>query len=103
MRKNGWHYEVWGTSEDPSSWFEQNITLLGKGQQTPQRQMKRIKIPNEINVIVEQVKSAKELSKRHGEQFYDFFLPQSRAQVSGADGIQMMQMGGGGGFGGKGL
>jgi hypothetical protein len=32
MVKNGWMYEVWGTSEDPSTWLEQNITLLAKGQ-----------------------------------------------------------------------
>ena len=32
MVKSGWMYEVWGTSEDPSTWLEQNITLLAKGQ-----------------------------------------------------------------------
>ena len=51
MRKNGWHYEVWGTSEDPSTWFEQNVTLLDKGIQTPQRQLKRIEVTKEKNVI----------------------------------------------------
>lgn len=103
MRKNGWHYEVWGTSEDPSTWFEQNVTLLDKGIQTPQRQLKRIEVTKEKNVINEEVKKAKELSNRHGQQFYDFFLSQSQQQVSGTNGSQMMQMGGGGAFGGKSL
>jgi hypothetical protein len=25
---NGWHYKVWGASDDPTTWLEQNITLL---------------------------------------------------------------------------
>lgn len=31
MVQNGWLYEVWGASEDPNTWLEQNITLLNKG------------------------------------------------------------------------
>ena len=31
MVKNGWFYEVWGASEDPNTWVEQNITLLKLG------------------------------------------------------------------------
>jgi len=27
--KNGFKYEVWGMSEDPSTWKEQNCTLKG--------------------------------------------------------------------------
>lgn len=30
MVQNGFQYEVWGSSDDPSSWLEQNITLLYK-------------------------------------------------------------------------
>jgi len=44
MIKSGWQYAVWGNSADPSTWFEQNITLLAQGRQTPQRQLKRREI-----------------------------------------------------------
>jgi hypothetical protein len=39
MVHNGWLYEVWGASEDPSTWLEQNITLLKKGKEPPQRKL----------------------------------------------------------------
>ena len=35
--KYNYNYNVWGTSEDPSTWFEQNKSIAG----APQRQMKR--------------------------------------------------------------
>jgi hypothetical protein len=49
MVKSGWLYEVWGTSEDPSTWLEQNITLLAQGTQTPQRKLKRREVPKQIS------------------------------------------------------
>ena len=106
MVQNGWQYDVWGTSQDPTTWLEQNITLLAQGQQTPQRKLKRREVPKQIQLIKEQVQKAKELTLLHGQQFYDFALPhaqQQQQQVPAGGGGQMMQMGGGGGFGGTGL
>lgn len=107
MVQNGWQYEVWGTSEDPNTWLEQNITLLAQGTQTPQRKLKRRDVPKQIQQIKEEVKKAKDLTQRHGEQFYDFVLPQAhqqqqQQQVPAYGGGQMMQMGGVGGFFGGG-
>jgi hypothetical protein len=48
MVKSGWLYEVWGTSEDPSTWLEQNVTLLAQGTQTPQRKLKRREVPKQM-------------------------------------------------------
>ncbi|TNV84716.1 hypothetical protein FGO68_gene4511 [Halteria grandinella] len=38
LAKNGFLYQVWGASEDPSTWFEQNVTLKN----APQRQLRRV-------------------------------------------------------------
>lgn len=35
---NGWQYEVWGTSDDASTWFERNITLSN----APKRRLRRV-------------------------------------------------------------
>ena len=55
--KNGWKYAVWGSTSDPSSWFEQNVTLQG----SPQRQLRRRVVMKPHNVIVEEQQSAFEL------------------------------------------
>jgi hypothetical protein len=41
MVKSGWFYDVWGASEDPDTWLEQNITLLKEGKSPPQRKLNR--------------------------------------------------------------
>lgn len=41
--KSGYNYHVWGTSNDPSTWFEQNTTLQG----APARQLRRLMINKE--------------------------------------------------------
>jgi hypothetical protein len=55
-------YEVWGTSDDPSSWFCQ-ITLLSRAMLTIQRKLKRYEVPKQIQMIVEEDKRPKELNK----------------------------------------
>ena len=41
MVKSGGSDEVWGASEDPDTWLEQNITLLKEGKSPPQRKLNR--------------------------------------------------------------
>ena len=103
--KNGWLYEVWGSSVEPCTWVEQNITLLARGQQTPQRKLKRYEVPKQIEQIQEEYKRGKELTQRQGQQFFDYAIPQApQQQMPANDRGLIMQMGGGGGiFGGVGL
>ena len=81
MVQNGWHYEVWGASDDPSTWLEQNITLLQKGQQTPQRKLQRRQVTKQMKQVVEEVEKAKNLTQRHGVTFYDSTISQAKDQL----------------------
>jgi hypothetical protein len=44
--KNGYKYHVWGTSNDSSTWLEQNCTLKN----APSRQLRRVIIDKVFNV-----------------------------------------------------
>jgi hypothetical protein len=44
--KNGYKYHVWGTSNDSSTWLEQNCTL----NDAPSRQLRRTIIDKVLNV-----------------------------------------------------
>ena len=80
MVKSGWFYDVWGASEDPDTWLEQNITLLKEGKSPPQRKLNRREELKEREQIVEEIKKSKALAMRHGQQFIDFPIQNSEGQ-----------------------
>ena len=74
MVKNGWHYKVWGASDDPTTWLEQNISLLEQGQTPPQRKLKRREVFKPEDLVVDEVKKSKDLTLSQGQPFVDFAL-----------------------------
>lgn len=64
MNKNGWQYAVWGSSADPSTWYEQNITLLNQGHQPPQRQLQRREVTKLEREVIEQRQRSEDLTNR---------------------------------------
>ncbi|TNV86648.1 hypothetical protein FGO68_gene9886 [Halteria grandinella] len=61
--QNRFIYEVWGPSNDPRKWFEQNVTLRGVA-----RPLNRVMVNKEEKVIVEEKAKSSELSAKYGVQ-----------------------------------